>query len=96
MKSSKKLRISSHLLFVYVDNQDRKWRMLVLVFSSAPDRVAFQRGNNFPVILDNFPQRFWYSVYTIFTSTVCGAIVWALQKPEWTKQQVKKKKNEIK
>ncbi len=35
MKSSRKLRISSHLLFVYINNQDRKWRMSVLVFSSA-------------------------------------------------------------
>ncbi len=35
MKSSKKLQISSHLLFVYINNQDRKWRMSVLVFSSA-------------------------------------------------------------
>ncbi len=35
MKSSKTLRISSHLLFVYVKNQDGKWRMSVLVFSSA-------------------------------------------------------------
>ncbi len=35
MKSSKKLQISSHLLFVYIDNQDRKWRMSVLVFSRA-------------------------------------------------------------
>ncbi len=35
MKSSKKLQISSHLLFVYINNQDRKWRMLLLVFSSA-------------------------------------------------------------
>ncbi len=35
MKSSKKLQISSHLLFVYIYNQDRKWRMSVLVFSSA-------------------------------------------------------------
>ncbi len=34
MKSSKKLQISSHLLFVYINNQDRKWRMSVLVFSS--------------------------------------------------------------
>ncbi len=37
MKSSKKLQISSHLLFVYIHNQDRKWRMSVLVFSSALD-----------------------------------------------------------
>ncbi len=35
MKSSKKLQISSHLLFVYINNQDRKWRVSVLVFSSA-------------------------------------------------------------
>ncbi len=35
MKSSKKLQISSHLLFVYINNRDRKWRMSVLVFSSA-------------------------------------------------------------
>ncbi len=35
MKSSKKLQISSHLLFVYINNQDRKWRMSALVFSSA-------------------------------------------------------------
>ncbi len=35
MKSSKKLQTSSHLLFVYIKNQDRKWRMSVLVFSSA-------------------------------------------------------------
>ncbi len=35
MKRSKKLQISSHLLFVYINNQDRKWRMSVLVFSSA-------------------------------------------------------------
>ncbi len=35
MKSSKKLQISSHLLFVYINNQDRKWRISVLVFSSA-------------------------------------------------------------
>ncbi len=35
MKSSKKLQISSHMLFVYINNQDRKWRMSVLVFSSA-------------------------------------------------------------
>ncbi len=35
MKSSKKLQISSHLLFVYINNQDRKWRMSVLVFSGA-------------------------------------------------------------
>ncbi len=35
MKSSKKLQILSHLLFVYIDHQDRKWRMAVLVFSSA-------------------------------------------------------------
>ncbi len=35
MKSSKKLQISSHLLFVYIKNQDIKWRMSVLVFSSA-------------------------------------------------------------
>ncbi len=35
MKSSKKLQISSHLLSVYINNQDRKWRMSVLVFSSA-------------------------------------------------------------
>ncbi len=34
MKNSKKLQISSHLLFVYINNQDRKWRMSVLVFSS--------------------------------------------------------------
>ncbi len=39
MKSSKKLHISSHLLFVYINNQDRKWRMSVLVFSSALDSV---------------------------------------------------------
>ncbi len=35
MKSSKKLQLTSHLLFVYINNQDRKWRMSVLVFSSA-------------------------------------------------------------
>ncbi len=35
MKSSKKLHISSHLLFVYINNQDRKWCMSVLVFFSA-------------------------------------------------------------
>ncbi len=35
MKSSKKFQISSHLLFVYINNQDGKWRMSVLVFSSA-------------------------------------------------------------
>ncbi len=35
MKSSKKLQISDHPLFVYINNQDRKWRMSVLVFSSA-------------------------------------------------------------
>ncbi len=35
MKSSKKLQISSHLLFVYINNQDRKWHTSVLVFSSA-------------------------------------------------------------
>ncbi len=35
MKSSKKLQISSHLLFVYINNQDRKQRTSVLVFSSA-------------------------------------------------------------
>ncbi len=35
MKSSKKLQISSHLLFVYINDQDRKWRMSVLVFFSA-------------------------------------------------------------
>ncbi len=35
MKSSKKLQTSSHLLFVYINNQDRKWRMSVLVFSRA-------------------------------------------------------------
>ncbi len=36
MKSSKKLQISSHLLLLYINNnQDRKWRMSVLVFSSA-------------------------------------------------------------
>ncbi len=35
MKSSKKLQILSHLLFVYINNQDRKWRMSILVFSSA-------------------------------------------------------------
>ncbi len=37
MKSSKKLQISSHLLFVYINNQDWKWRMSVLAFSSALD-----------------------------------------------------------
>ncbi len=44
MKSSKKSQISSYLLFVYINNQDRKWRMPVLVFSSAlgktPNRSA--------------------------------------------------------
>ncbi len=35
MKSSKKLQISSHLLFIYINNQDRKWLMSVLVFSRA-------------------------------------------------------------
>ncbi len=35
MKSSKKLQISSHLLFLHINNQDRKWRMSVLVFSRA-------------------------------------------------------------
>ncbi len=35
MKGSKKLQISSHLLFVYINNQDKKWRMSVLLFSSA-------------------------------------------------------------
>ncbi len=35
MKSSKKLQILSHLLFVYLKNQDRKLRMSVLFFSSA-------------------------------------------------------------
>ncbi len=35
MKSSKKLQISTHPLFVYINNQDRKWRMSALVFSSA-------------------------------------------------------------
>ncbi len=39
MKSSKKLQISSHLSFVYINNQDRKWRMSVLVFSSALTRT---------------------------------------------------------
>ncbi len=29
MKSSKKLQILSHLLFVYINNQNRKWRMYV-------------------------------------------------------------------
>ncbi len=38
MKSSKKLQISSRLLFVYNNNQDRKWRMSVLLFSSAVGR----------------------------------------------------------
>ncbi len=37
MKSPKKLQISSHLLFVYINNHDRKRRMSVLVFSSALD-----------------------------------------------------------
>ncbi len=35
MKRSRKLQISSHLLFVYISNQDRKWRMSELVFSRA-------------------------------------------------------------
>ncbi len=34
MKSSKKLQISSYLLIVYINNQDRKWCLSVLVFSS--------------------------------------------------------------
>ncbi len=42
MKSSKKLQISSHLLFVYINNKDRKWRMSVLVFSSALLILAFK------------------------------------------------------
>ncbi len=40
MKSSKKLQILSHLLFVYTNNQDRKWHMSVLVFSSALARCV--------------------------------------------------------
>ncbi len=45
MKSSKKLQISSHLLLVFINNQDRKWRMSVLAFSSALVRPkgAFDR-----------------------------------------------------
>ncbi len=35
MKSLKKLQIPSHPLFVYINNQDRKLHMSVLVFSSA-------------------------------------------------------------
>ncbi len=35
MKSSKKLQISSHRLFVYINNQNRKWCMSLLVFSGA-------------------------------------------------------------
>ncbi len=44
MKSSKQLQISSHLLFVYINNQDRKWRMSVLVFSSALARTTNSRS----------------------------------------------------
>ncbi len=58
-KSSKKLQISSHLLFVYINNQDRKWRMSVLVFSSAlvrllvvsmhrPHLALYQQVLNYP------------------------------------------------
>ncbi len=35
MKSSKKLQISSYLLFVYINNHDRKWRTSVLCFPVA-------------------------------------------------------------
>ncbi len=41
MKSSKKLQISSHLSFVYINNQDIKWRMSVLVFSSALVQTSY-------------------------------------------------------
>ncbi len=50
MKSSKKLQISSHVLFVYINNQDRKWRMSVLVFSSAlvkPAGIQGKKEKNF-------------------------------------------------
>ncbi len=46
MKSSKKLQILSHLLFVYINNQDRKWRMSVLVFSSALEQTRFVQYTN--------------------------------------------------
>ncbi len=53
MKSSKKLQISSHLLFVYVNNQDRKWHMSVLVFSSALGQVRALNFTAFPSLANN-------------------------------------------
>ncbi len=50
MKSLKKLQISNHLLFVYISNQDRKWRMSVLVFSSALVKPALKILPSFPNI----------------------------------------------
>ncbi len=44
MKSLKKLQISSRLLFVYINKQNRKWRMSVLVFSSALALPMVGRG----------------------------------------------------
>ncbi len=49
MKSSKKLQISSHLLFVYINNRDRKWRMSVFVFSSALARLGKLNENRAPI-----------------------------------------------
>ncbi len=47
MKSSKKLQISIHLLFVYINNQDRKLRMSVLVFSSALVALTLRKSGIF-------------------------------------------------
>ncbi len=52
MKSSKKLQISSNLLFVYINNQDRKWRMSMLVFSSALVE-QYSHLNPYPIMFNH-------------------------------------------
>ncbi len=65
------MHISSHLLFVYINNQNRKWCMSVLVFSSAlttRDHAECKSKWNFRVF-SNLYHRVALIVGSVFTLT---------------------------
>ncbi len=76
MKSSKKLQISSYLLFVYINNQDRKWRMSVLVFSSALVLLTPSRVPNLQTEIQGFTV-----THCRISSFCCGVVNWSLPLP---------------
>ncbi len=73
MKSSKKLQISSRLSFVYINNQGRKWRMSVLVFSSDLGKTRY----NFLVVFEENLQKLWvFSIRKFFFFFWAGLHFW--------------------